>query len=280
MLLIANGPADDGATRSATAGGRRCSDWVNGGGHLISWRGGTRARGAARPDHRACSASLRPPMCRAACSACAGRRHAPAPRRRRVGVGLLRVRRTDAGIVARPRGGRSSRPPTAATGSSRASPRERRSSAARPPWSTSRSARAGRPSSRSSPNFRAFTTGFQKILRNALLGVRLGARARRAGRLGSAATLEASARRAADQDPTARLRCDPARGAAFERRGRRARCSTPSARATSVRAAHARVAAFVIATRASSLPTTIRTPGSFRARSQRAGVETIAFRAP
>ena len=37
------------------------------------------------------------------------------------------------------------------------------------------------------PNYRAFTTGFQQILRNALLGVRAPSRARALGGAGSAA---------------------------------------------------------------------------------------------
>jgi hypothetical protein len=40
-LLIPNGPADEGASALGAAGAQAMRDWVNGGGHLIGWRGGT-----------------------------------------------------------------------------------------------------------------------------------------------------------------------------------------------------------------------------------------------
>jgi Zinc carboxypeptidase len=40
-LLIPNGPASTGATDLGDAGAQALRDWVNGGGHLIGWRGGT-----------------------------------------------------------------------------------------------------------------------------------------------------------------------------------------------------------------------------------------------
>ena len=124
--------------------------WVNGGGHLIGWRGGTRF--AAQLGLTTALAE------RAATSDVPGslfrvRVDDDTPLRRGVGAyawafyeydWVMRASSPDA------RGGRvpARRQPT--TGSSRASPRAPRSSAARPRWSTSRSAQAGRPSSRSS----------------------------------------------------------------------------------------------------------------------------------
>ena len=106
-VLIPNGPAADGADSARHGRGRRpaCLDQRRRPPDQLA-RGHAPGR-PARPDHGAPErAFCDQPGARQPVPRAHGRRHAPAPRRGRVRMGLLRVRRADAGLVARPRGSR------------------------------------------------------------------------------------------------------------------------------------------------------------------------------
>ena len=276
-LLIGNGAADDGVTALGETGAEGMRSWLNGGGHLISWRGGTELAAALGLT----TAVLSPP---AETNQVPGslfrvRVHSDTPLRRGVGPFAWAFYEFDVLM-------RASSPDHVAVSYPPADSED---------WFVSGFAQgaeelgetaavvdepvgAGRTTVFSvEPNFRALTTGFQKILRNALLGDDLAvARVARAGSAARAAR-ETRARRAA-----AKLYA----GSADIRLAVRA-SSGPRARAVLdrfgavYRASRAKgTVGYVIANpdelTADQHPFARRLPGAL----ERAGVQTLAFRAP
>ena len=276
-VLIPNGPAADGAEALGTGGADALRAWINDGGHLISWRGGTRL--AAQLGLTTALLSEPSATNQVPGSLFRVRMDDDTPLRRGVGAYAWAFYEFDVLM-------RASSPDHVAVEYPPADSRD---------WFTSGFAQgaeelggtaavvdepvgAGRATVfAGEPNFRAFTTGFQKILRNALLGAELeGARVARAGSAARAAR-EARARRAA-----ARIR-----GTSSDIRLAVRRSSAGAARAVldsfgaryRVRSSR-RVTAFAIANPGELTADDHPYARSLPSALERAGVETIAFRAP
>jgi hypothetical protein len=274
-LLIPNGPAQSAASDLGDAGRQAMQNWVNGGGHLIGWRGGTEL--AAQLGLT--TAVLTDPTSDVPGSLFRVRVDEDSPLHSGVGRTAYAFYEYDSVM-------RASSPDHAAVEFPPADSAD---------WFISGFADgaeelggtaavvdepvgAGRTTVFSvEPNFRAFTTGFQKILRNALIGGDAGLA--RAAAAGSAArgTREARARRAASRitgsAATIRLSVRPS---SATRAGAVLRRFDASYR---VQRSRGRVG-FLIANpgelTADEHPFASRLPQAL----ERAGVSTIAFRAP
>ncbi|MQA73359.1 MAG: hypothetical protein GEU88_03220 [Solirubrobacterales bacterium] len=274
-VLIPNGPPETALSQLGVPGQQALQDWVNGGGHLLAWRGGTEL--AAQLGLT--TAVLADPTSDVPGSLFRVRVDRDSPLHRGIGDEAYAFYEYDSVM-------RASSPEQVAVEFPPADSGD---------WFVSGFAEgaeelggtaavvdepvgAGRATVFSvEPNYRAFTTGFQEILRNALLGDQAGfvhaARAGSAARAG----LEARARRAAGRlsgsTATIRLSVRPASAgsarAVLGRFGARYRVERSPGRV-----------AFSIANpgglTADQHPFARRLPGAL----ERAGIATIAFRAP
>jgi hypothetical protein len=274
-VLIPNGPADEGASALGDAGAQALRDWVNGGGHLIGWRGGTEL--AAQLGLT--TAVLADPTSDVPGSLFRVRVDEDSPLHSGVGGQAYAFYEYDSVM-------RASSPDHVAVQFPPADSAD---------WFVSGFADgaeelggtaavvdepvgAGRTTVFSvEPNFRAFTTGFQEILRNALLGGDPGlARAAAAGSA-ARATREARARRAATRltgsAATIRLSVRPS---SAKRAGAVLRSFDARYR---VQRSRGRVGFLIANPReltADQHPFAGRLPQAL----ERAGVATIAYRAP
>jgi Zinc carboxypeptidase len=270
-VLIPNGPAATGTSQLGDAGAQALRDWVNGGGHLIAWRGGTEL--AAQLGLT--TAVLTDPTSDVPGSLLRVRVDEDSSLRPGVGNQAYAFYEYDSVMQASSPDRAAVEFPPADSGdwfiSGFADGAEELGGTAAV---VDEPVGGGRATVFSvEPNFRAFTTGFQKILRNALL--RGEADVARAARAGSAAT--ARARRAAGRltggTATIRLSVRPASAgpaeAVLDDYGARYRVQRSRGRA-----------AFLIANprelTTEEHPFARRLPGALEA----AGVSTIAFDAP
>jgi hypothetical protein len=269
VLLIPNGPASSGATALGDAGAQALRDWVSGGGHLISWRGGTELAAQLGIS----TALLADPTSDVPGSLFRVRMDEDTPLRRGVGEHAWAFYEYDVVM-------RASSPEHVAVEFPPADSADWFVSgfAANAEELGGTAAVVDEPSGQGrvtafsvEPNFRAFTNGFQKILRNALLSesaaaagaARAGAaaRARRAAAQvrGTSATIRLSVRRASADRARAVLRRV---GASWREQRSRGRVG------------------FLIANpaelSADQHPFATRLPRAL----ERAGVQTIAYRAP
>jgi hypothetical protein len=168
VLLIPNGPADTGFSDLGTEGRRALRQWVNRGGHLITWRGGTEL--AARLGIT--TAELEDPTSDVPGSLLRTRVDRDSPLHRGVGDELYAFYEYDSVMTAASPDQVAVQFPPVSSGD----------------WFVSGFAQnadelggtaavidepvgRGRATVSSvDPNYRAFTTGFQQVLRNALLG--------------------------------------------------------------------------------------------------------------
>jgi hypothetical protein len=210
-VLIGNGPSEDGATALGDAGAQAMRDWQSGGGHLISWRGGTQLAAALGLT----TAVLADPTSDVPGSLFRVRMDEDTSLRRGVGRHAWAFYEYDVVM-------RASSPDYVAVEFPPADSDD---------WFVSGFAQGaeelggtaavvdepigeGRATVFSvEPNFRAFTTGFQKILRNALLGEGPAAPARVA-RTGELRTARRSARELHGTSATIRLSVRPRSAAA------------------------------------------------------------------
>ena len=166
-VLIPNGPADDAADDLGVAGADELRSWVNGGGHLIAWRGGTELAATLGLT----TAVLTAPTSDIPGSLLRVRMDEDSPLRRAVGAHAYAFYEYDNVMRASsPEHAAVTFPPVDSADwfiSGFASGAEELGGTAAV---VDQPVGAGRSTVFSvEPNFRAFTTGFQEILRNALL---------------------------------------------------------------------------------------------------------------
>jgi hypothetical protein len=192
-LLIPNGPAATGATALGDAGAQTLRGWVNGGGHLIGWRGGTELAAQLGIS----TATLADPTSDVPGSLLRVRVDEDSPLRRGVGEQAYAFYEYDSVMQASsPDHAAVQFPPVTSNDWFISGFADGAEELAETAAVVDEPVGDGRSTVCSvEPNFRAFTTGFQNILRNAILrGEASVARASEAGAVATAAARRAASR--------------------------------------------------------------------------------------